>query len=220
MLWNAYPIALRAWRVWRREGRLNIDFLDTLAIAASLVHGNPMAGAIVTWLIKLGDWIRDLTAAGSRRAISELLEFQSKTAWVLRDGVVTSIPASELVAGDEVVVYPGEIIPVDGEIIDGHAMIDQKTITGEGLPVTRAKGEAVFAATVIRDGQFTVRAMRVGADTTGGQIARLVEVRAGRRHAHAKPRREASPTAWCCRRSRLRAAPPRSPPTSTASCRW
>ena len=175
MLWNAYPIALRAWRVWRREGRLNIDFLDTLAIAASLLQGNPMAGAIVTWLIKLGDWIRDLTAAGTRRAISELLEFQAKTAWVIRDNVITPVPASELVAGDEVVVYPGEIIPVDGEIIDGHAMIDQKTITGEGLPVMRAKGEAVFAATVIRDGQLTVRAIRVGSFTTAGQIARLVE---------------------------------------------
>jgi Cu2+-exporting ATPase len=175
MLWNAYPIALRAWRVWRREGRLNIDFLDTLAIAASLLQGNPMAGAIVTWLIKLGDWIRDLTAAGTRRAISELLEFQTKTAWVIRDNVITPVPASELVAGDEVVVYPGEIIPVDGEIIDGHAMIDQKTITGEGLPVMRAKGEAVFAATVIRDGQLTVRAIRVGSFTTAGQIARLVE---------------------------------------------
>src|SRR6516162_7842398 len=175
MLWNAYPIALRAWRVWRREGRLNIDFLDTLAIAASLLQGNPMAGAIVTWLIKLGDWIRDLTAAGTRRALSELLEFQTKTAWVIRDGVITPTPASELVVGDEVVVYPGEIIPVDGKILDGDAMIDQKTITGEGLPVMRAKGEAVFAATVIRDGQLTVRAIRVGTLTTAGQIARLVE---------------------------------------------
>src|SRR5246500_1092134 len=175
MLWNAYPIALRAWRVWRRESRLNVDFLDTLAIAASLLQGNPMAGAIVTWLIKLGDWIRDLTAAGTRRAISELLEFQTKTAWVIRDNVITPVPASELIAGDEVVVYPGEVIPVDGEIIDGHAMIDQKTITGEGLPVMRAKGEAVFAATVIRDGQLTVRAIRVGSFTTAGQIARLVE---------------------------------------------
>ena len=175
MLWNAYPIALRAWRVWRREGRLNVDFLDTLAIAASLAQGNPMAGAIITWLIKLGDWIRDLTAAGSRRAISELLEFQARSAWVLRNGVVTATPASSSRSATKSVVYPGEIIPVDGEIIDGHAMIDQKTITGEGLPVTRAKGEAVFAATVIRDGQLTVRAIRVGTATTAGQIAHLVE---------------------------------------------
>ncbi len=175
MLWNGYPIALRAWRVLRREGRLNIDFLDTLAITASLMHGNPMAGAIVTWLIKLGDWIRDLTAAGQRKAMSELLEFQAKTAWVIRDGVVTSIPATELAIGDTVVAYPGEMVPIDGEIIDGQAMIDQKTITGEGLPVMRGKGEPVFAATVIRDGQLTIRAIRVGNATTAGQIAQLVE---------------------------------------------
>jgi Cu2+-exporting ATPase len=175
MLWNAYPIALRAWRVIRYQRRLNVDFLDVLAIAASLMQGNPVAGGIVIWLIKLGDWIRDLTAAGSKRAISELLEFQTKTAWVIREGVINRIPATELIVGDEVVIYPGEVIPIDGEIIDGHAMIDQKTITGEGLPIMRAEGEAVFAATVIRDGQLTVRAIRVGTSTTAGQIARLVE---------------------------------------------
>jgi len=175
MLWNGFPIALRAWRVWRRERRLNVDFLDTLAIAASLAQGNPLAGAIVTWLIKLGDFIRDLTAASSRRAMSELLEFQANNAWVIRDGSIISVPASSLAVGDAVVVYPGEMIPVDGEIIAGQALIDQKTITGEGLPVTRGKGQAAFAATVIRDGQLTIRAIQVGADTAAGQIAHLVE---------------------------------------------
>src|SRR6202000_3231484 len=152
-----------------------IDVLDTLAITASMLQGNPMAGCIVTWLIKLGDWIRDLTAAGQKRAISELLEFQTKTAWLLRDGEVVEIPATELKGDDLVVVYPGEMIPVDGEIVDGHATIDQKTITGEGLPVSRGKGEAAFAATVIREGQITVRAIRVGSETTAGQIVHLVE---------------------------------------------
>jgi len=175
MLWNAIPIARRAWKVWSNESRLNIDVLDTLAISASMLQGNPLAGCIVTWLIKLGDWIRDLTAAGQKRAISELLKFQTKTAWLLRDGEVVSIPATELKVDDLVVVYPGEMIPVDGEIVDGYATIDQKTITGEGLPVTRAKGEAAFAATVIREGQITVRALRVGTATTAGQIVRLVE---------------------------------------------
>jgi Cu2+-exporting ATPase len=175
MLWNAVPIAKRAWKVWSNESRLNIDVLDTLAITSSMLQGAPLAGCIVTWLIKLGDWIRDLTAAGSRRAVSELLEFQSKNAWLLRDGDVVSVPASELKEGDLVVVYPGEMIPVDGEIIDGHATIDQKTITGEGLPVSRGKGEAAFAATVIREGQITLRALRVGSATTAGQIVHLIE---------------------------------------------
>jgi heavy metal translocating P-type ATPase len=175
MLWNAIPIAKRAWRVWSNERRLNVDFLDTLAISASVLQANPLAGSLVTWLIKLGDWIRDLTAAGSRRAIAGLLEFRSKNAWILRDGQITSIPAAELAVGDLVVVYPGEMIPADGEIIDGTATIDQKTITGEGLPVTRTKGGAAFAATVLREGQLTIRAVRVGTDTTAGQIAHLVE---------------------------------------------
>src|ERR1700743_3784500 len=125
MLWNAIPIAKRAWKVWSNESRLNIDVLDTLAITASMLQGNPMAGCIVTWLIKLGDWIRDLTAAGQKRAISELLEFQTKTAWLLRDGEVIQIPAVELQVEDLVMVYPGEMIPVDGEIIDGTATIAQ-----------------------------------------------------------------------------------------------
>src|SRR6201996_6575948 len=175
MVWNAIPIAKRAWKVWSNESRLNIDVLDTLAISASMLQGNPLAGCIVTWLITLGDMIRDLTAAGQKRAISELLEFQTKHAWVLRDGNVVQIPAGELAEGDHVVVYPGEMIPVDGEIIDGHATIDQKTITGEGLPVNRTVGETAFAATVIREGQITVRALRVGSATTAGQIVHLVE---------------------------------------------
>jgi Cu2+-exporting ATPase len=122
------------------------------------------------------------------------------------------------VAGDEVVVYPGEIIPVDGEIIDGHAMIDQKTITGEGLPVMRAKGEAVFAATVIRDGQLTARAIRVGSFTTAGQIARLVEsapIGDTRMQNHA----EKLADVWSCRRLRSRQGRPPSRATSIVSCR-
>jgi heavy metal translocating P-type ATPase len=175
MLWNAMPIARRAWAVLANENRLNIDVLDTLAIASSVLQGNPVAGCIVTWLIKLGDWIRDLTAAGQKRAISELLEFQSKIAWVLRHGEVVPVPAAELKVEDLVVVYPGEMIPVDGDIIDGQATIDQKTITGEGLPVSRGRGEMAFAATVIREGQITIRALRVGEATTAGQIVHLVE---------------------------------------------
>jgi Cu2+-exporting ATPase len=175
MLWNSYHIGLRAWRVWSRESRLNVDFLDVLAIGASLAQGNPMAGAVVIWLVRLGDWIRDLTAAGSRRAISELLEFRFRTAWVVRDGAVVSIPAIELAIGDEIVVYPGEMIPADGEIILGEAHVDQKAITGESLPVTRGVGQTAFAATVIHDGQLTIRAQRVGVETMAGQIARLVD---------------------------------------------
>ncbi|HLY55925.1 MAG TPA: hypothetical protein VKS60_10240, partial [Stellaceae bacterium] len=112
MLYCGLPIFRRAWNVWSREKRLNVDFLDTLAIGASLIQGNMVTGGVITWLIRLGDWIRDLTAAGSKRAASELLEFQGRTAWILRDGAITSVPAATLETDDLVVVYPGEMIPV------------------------------------------------------------------------------------------------------------
>jgi Cu2+-exporting ATPase len=175
MLWNAIPIAKRAWSILSREKRLNVDFLDTLAIAASIGQGLHVTGGIITWLIRLGDWIRDLTAAGSKRAIAELMDFQSRSAWLMVDGQVVSVPATRLAVDDLVVVYPGEMVPVDGEVIDGAAMVDQKTITGEGLPVARGKGDIVFAATVLRDGQITIRTTRVGTATTAGQIAMLVD---------------------------------------------
>jgi Cu2+-exporting ATPase len=175
MLYCGWPIFRRAWTVLTRERRLNVDFLDTLAIGASILQGNMVAGGVITWLIRLGDWIRDLTAAGSKRAAGELLDFQSRSAWVLREGVVQALPAAEIIVGDFVVVYPGEMIPVDGQIIEGQAMIDQKTITGEGLPVSRGPEEEVFAATIVTQGQVTVSARRVGGRTTAGQIAHLVD---------------------------------------------
>jgi Cu2+-exporting ATPase len=176
MLYNGVPIFSRAWRVLTHERRLNIDFLDTLAIFASIWQGHMLTGAIVVWLIRLGDWIRDLTAAGSRRAIAALLEFQQKTAWrVTAGGQVSAVPVAELAAGDQVIVYHGEMIPVDGAIVHGRARIDQKTITGESLPVTRGAGETAFAGTIVREGQITVAAERVGLATTAAQIAQMVD---------------------------------------------
>ena len=175
MLYCGLPIFRRTWRVMTRERRLNVDFLDTLAIGASILQGNTVAGGVIIWLVRLGDWIRDLTAAGSKRAAAELLEFQGKTAWLFQNGVVKAVAAGDITVDDLVVVYPGEMIPVDGEIVDGRAMIDQKTITGEGLAVPRGPAEAVFAATIVTQGQLTVRAQRVGGQTTAGQIAHLVD---------------------------------------------
>jgi heavy metal translocating P-type ATPase len=175
LLWNALPIAKRAWGVIHRERRLNVDFLDVLAISASIAQGSMVTGAIIVWLVRLGDWIRDLTAARSKRAVSELLEFQTKTTWIVVDGEIVSIPTSQVVVGNTVMVHPGEMMPVDGEVLTGHATIDQKTITGEGLPVSRSEGELVFAGTLIREGHITVRAMRVGSETAAAQIVKLVE---------------------------------------------
>jgi len=175
MLWNARPIGSRTWKVMSRERRLNVDFLDSLAISVSMLHGSFVTAGIIVWLVRLGDWIRDLTAARSKRAVGELLEFQKKMAWVMRGDVVTAVPVAALSVEDTVVVHSGEMIPVDGEILTGHGTIDQKTITGESLPVLRGEGETVYAATGLREGYITIRATRVGSQTTAAQIVQMVE---------------------------------------------
>jgi heavy metal translocating P-type ATPase len=175
MIWNSIPIVKRAWRVLSRERRLNVDFLDVLAISVSIGQANYVTAGIVIWLIRLGDWIRDMTAARSKRAVAELLEFQTRTAWLVRGDTVVSIPTSQLAEGDRVLVHSGEMIPVDGEIVAGQASIDQKTITGESLPITRGVGENVYAATILREGQLTILANRVGQGTAAAQIVRLID---------------------------------------------
>lgn len=173
--YNALPIIRRALNVLYNEHRLNVDFLDSLAITISTLQGNLFTSAFMTWLIRLGDYIRDRTAAKSRRAITDLLDYQGRKAWVLRGKRKVEVPVNKIVVGDTVIVYPGEMIPVDGEVIRGRASVDQKTITGESLPVERRTGHKVYAATVVREGKLYLRATHVGANTTAAQIVRLVE---------------------------------------------
>jgi Cu2+-exporting ATPase len=172
--YNAYPILKRALNVVHAEHRLNVDFLDSLAITISTLQGNLFTSAFMTWLITLGDFIRDLTAAHSKRAIEDLLDYQAQLAWVVRGRRKLEIPVARIVVGDTVVVYTGEMIPVDGEVIKGRASVEQKTITGESLPVERLVGSKVYAATVVREGKLYLRAERVGRDTTAAQIVRMV----------------------------------------------
>ncbi len=114
-------------------------------------------------MICLGDWIRGSDRGrlqtGNERSAGVSGEGRVR---VVRDGQIVSIPSSQLNVGDTIIVYPGEMVPADGDILHGEASIDQKTITGESFPITRAKGDAVFAVTVLREGQITIRASQGG----------------------------------------------------------
>jgi Cd2+/Zn2+-exporting ATPase/Cu+-exporting ATPase len=98
-----------------------------------------------------------------------------QTARVERDGIEVEVPVAEVSVGEIVIVRPGEKIPVDGEVIAGHATIDQATITGESMPVEVAKGSHVFAATIAKLGSLRVKTLRTGTDTTFGRVIKMVE---------------------------------------------
>src|SRR2546427_661078 len=100
---------------------------------------------------------------------------QPRTARLVRDGSEADVPVEELVPGDVISVRPGEKVPVDGEVIDGHSTVDQSMVTGESIPETKQVGDPVIGATINQTGAFRFRATRVGKDTMLAQIIRLVE---------------------------------------------
>jgi Cu2+-exporting ATPase len=170
----AVPIFLRALDVMSNRGLMNVDTLDASATAALLIQGQPQTAAVMVWLISLGHFIGDMTMQHSRRAVEGLFDGRRQSAWVIRQGEKVQVKVEELEPGDQVVVYPGELIPVDGTIATGRATIDQKILTGESLPVEKGEGDQVFAATVVRDGKIYLTATKVGEETMAAKIVQLV----------------------------------------------
>jgi Cu2+-exporting ATPase len=97
----------------------------------------------MVWLVSLGDFIRDLTLQRSQRAVLDLFDGEVRFAWLVQDGKKVQVAVESIRAGDEIVVYPGELIPVDGAVLSGRAMVDQHMLTGESMPVEKEEGLGV-----------------------------------------------------------------------------
>jgi Cu+-exporting ATPase len=126
-------------------------------------------------LILLGRFLEAGAKGRTSAAIKKLIGLKPKTASVIRDGQEQQIPVDEVIAGDIIVVRPGESIPVDGIIREGFSTIDESIITGESIPVDKKTGDEVIGASINRSGSFRFEATRVGANTTLSRIVRLVE---------------------------------------------
>jgi P-type Cu+ transporter len=137
--------------------------------------------AVVITLVALGRWLEARARGRTSDAIRRLVALAPRTARVVRDGVEVDVPTSDVVVGDLVRIRPGERVPVDGEVVEGASAIDESMLTGESLPVEKARGARVFGGTVNRAGSFVFRASRVGAETTLARIVRLVEEAQGSR---------------------------------------
>jgi P-type Cu+ transporter len=131
-------------------------------------------GVIIT-LILLGRLLEARAKAGTGEAIRKLIGLQPQTARLVRDGLEADVPVQELVPGDVIAVRPGEKIPVDGQVVDGHSTVDESMVSGEPMPVSKRTGDSVIGATLNQTGAFRFRATRVGKDTVLAQIIRLVQ---------------------------------------------
>lgn len=169
------PVAQRAMKGITVQQRLNIDFLDLMAIAITTLQGQFITPSLMLGLIEIGENIRDRTARSSQLQTLSLLDSLGQFVWVERDGQKQQVPIKEVQRGDTVIVYPGEQIPVDGTIVRGKALLDEQKLTGESMPVLRKKKQAVYASTLVREGWLYILAERVGNDTRAGQSIQLIQ---------------------------------------------
>jgi Cd2+/Zn2+-exporting ATPase/Cu+-exporting ATPase len=169
--WPIFRNVLRA----ARRGQVLSHTLMSLGVLAALAVGQWATAAVVVFFMRVGDYAEKLTTEGARRAVKDLAALAPQTARVVRAGVEQEVPIGDVAVGEIVVVRPGEKIPVDGAVVGGQATVNQAAITGESMPVEVGPGAEVYAATLAQLGSIRVRVTRVGADTTFGQVVRLVE---------------------------------------------
>ena len=132
------------------------------------------AGVIIT-LILLGKFLEAVSRGKTSEAIKKLMGLAPKTAIVIHNGREIELPIEEVVIGDLIIVKPGERIPVDGIVKEGHTSIDESMLTGESIPVDKKTGDKVFAASINKNGMIKFEAEKIGSDTVLAQIIKLVE---------------------------------------------
>ena len=137
------------------------------------------SAAMILTLVTFGKFLETRAKGKTGDAIRQLMDLRPKLAMVRRDGVETEIPVEQVRAGDIILVRSGGSIPVDGVVISGRAYVDQSALTGESVPVEKAEGDSVAAATTVSAGFLEFRAEKVGEDTTLAQIIRMVEEAGG-----------------------------------------
>jgi Cu+-exporting ATPase len=133
-----------------------------------------VAGLLIMFIL-LGKYLEAVAKGRTSEAIKKLMGLQPKTAIVIRGGKEVEIPIEQVKTGDRVIVKPGQKIPVDGVIVDGHSSIDESMVTGESIPVEKKKGDTVIGATINKTGSFTFKATKVGKDTMLSQIIKMIE---------------------------------------------
>ena len=180
-----YPFYLRAYGALKSR-TATVDTLVVLSTSAAYIYsvgatffisGSTFyeASAAVITTVTIGMLMEDTASRRAGDAVRKLTELVPKTARVVRQGQERDVSVQDILVGDVVIVRPGERLPADGEVVEGHSSVDQSAITGEPIPVEKNPGDPVIGGSVNRAGLLKFRAEKVGSDTALAQVIRLVE---------------------------------------------
>jgi len=158
-----------------RSRTLDINTLMVVAVAGALALGEALEATAVVFLFAVAQWLELRTMAGARQAIRSLMDLSPREALVKRGAAACRLPVEDIRVGDEILVRPGDKVPLDGVVATGHSDVNEAPLTGESLPVDKGPGDGVFAGTINGRGALDVRVTRLVRDTRLARIIHLVE---------------------------------------------
>lgn len=167
-------LTLDVLRTLLRERRIGVDLIALVAMAGALALGEYFAGAVIALMFSGGQSLEVMAARRAKRELTALVARAPRTARVRRGGSLVEIPAEDVGVDEVVVVRTGEVVPVDGVVAAGEAVVDESALTGESLPVTRLPGQDLLSGTANAGAPFDVRATRPASESAYAALVRLV----------------------------------------------
>jgi Zn2+/Cd2+-exporting ATPase len=168
------PIMTKAIQSLRLK-MISIELLVTIAVIGAVIIGEYIESAAVTFLFLLGAYLESRTLEKTRSSLKTLLDLAPLQARILKNGEKVMVAAEDVEKENIVFVHPGEKIPVDGKVLSGNASVNEATITGEAVPVSKKRDDTVYSGTILDSGYLELEATRTGDDTTFAKIIQLVE---------------------------------------------
>ena len=155
--------------------RLEVEVLDALSIGVSLLRGDFGTAGSVMFLLNLGSLLEEWTRKKRLADLARSMALKVDKEWVRSQGTEVLVPLTKVRSGDEVVVRSGNMIPLDGTVLEGEAMVNQASLTGEAEPVRKSEGAVVYAGTVVEEGQITVTVEQQAGNGRYDQIVKMIE---------------------------------------------
>lgn len=167
---------LAVWRIIHNPGirKISSALLITIAMLAAIAIGDWFAAGEVAWIMAIGAILEDRTTNRAKQGLTKLIRLTPTQGRRIREGTEELVSPEEIQTGDLLRILPGEIIPVDGVLVQGETSVDQSIITGESMPVDKHVGDSVFCGTVNRFGSMDIRATKVGQDSSLQTLIRMV----------------------------------------------
>ena len=176
----AYTTIMSAKYIWKgiktlMERKLEVPVLDATAIGVSILRSDFDTAGSVMFLLGIGELLEEWTHKKSVDDLARTMSLNVGKVWLKTEDQAVLVPSSKIKAGDQVVVHMGNVIPFDGEVVDGEAMINQASLTGESVPVRRTIGNYVYAGTVVEEGELIICVKAVSKATRFEKIVTMIE---------------------------------------------